>query len=253
MRALSFAPRLRRRAFLIGAPGDPFGLDFLEGVAVDLRTFCDFLTSDEGGAWREAEITMLESPAWWAARKHLRADTSSDFTLVYFAGHGDYDPFRRATQVVFNGVPVDLKHVRTGAQRELIITDSCRTVPRDDDQIIIEGDDFGHEPDVRRTLSCRGLYDRAILRADPGPQYVFACGIGEGAGETAGGGGEFTRYLIGTARLWAERARKYHEASEVLDVRSAFRATRTFMRRGGVRQSPELGPPRQRHLPLAVT
>lgn len=247
-------PALRRRAILIGCAGDPYDDDHLPGVRVDLRAYRRLLLSDEGGAWDDSEIVMLNNPKWGRAAVDLLGGEAYDYTLVSFAGHGGFDPYRNVTQVLFaDGQAVDLGMLRTGSARELIITDSCRTLPEGlPERRIKVGAHFGYEPNGRRRMSCRMAYDAAILRAETGTSFMLACSVGEGADETADGGGEFTQSLVGACEAWAGRADPNRPAAQILDVLEGFRRAREILVMNRVRQTPVLRGRRQRHFPLAV-
>lgn len=245
---------LRRRAILIGCGGEEDSEEHLPGVRVDLETYWNFLNSDEGGAWDEDEITVLEDPSWGLAAANLLGGERFHFTLVSFHGHGAYDPHRMKTQIQFgDGLLVDLVQLRTGSQRELILTDSCRTLQeRIPEGRIKIGADFGYEPNDQRRGSCRRLYDRGIARAEPGTSFVLGCGVGEAADESPDGGGEFSSALVGVCNAWsATRVRSL--ASAVLTIRDAVGFTREVLSRRRVSQRPSYrGGRRQRHFPIAV-
>jgi hypothetical protein len=210
----------------------------LPGVRVDVQSYYDFLTADEGGAWEDEEIVMLDEPSSVRAAPYLTGGNRYDFTLICFAGHGGYDFRRRKTQVFLTDGPLDLESLRTGCARELIITDSCRTVIDElDDQRSIIGGDFGYEPNGSRRRSCRALYDMGIARAEAGTTFMLACDIGEAADETPEGGGEFTQHLIDAGRRWAAAAGHSWRASGLLDVRDAFLLARDAMSATHVNQT----------------
>lgn len=240
-----------RGAVLIGCPDK--GSGFLPGVSADLGGWRSFLTSDLGGAWRDSEIKTLTHPEWEVAEQQLREFGSHDFTLVVFSGHGQYDPYQQATMLEFPDASVDIRALRTGSSRQVIITDSCRT---------IVGAEFGEErfkvgslvpaPDARYRASCRQLYDKAFLVAEVGTTFVFAASIGEGADETEGGG-EFTRYLLGSASNWAARFKRGGKATFALSMGEAFQDAARRMERDRLPQHPQLyAGRRRRNFPIAV-
>jgi hypothetical protein len=248
------AAMLRRRAILIGCGGEEGSEEYLPGVTVDLENYWKFLNSDEGGAWDEGEITVLEEPPWRLAATHLLGGERYHFTLTSFHGHGAFDPYRRKTQIQFgDGLMVDLVQLRTGSQRELIMTDSCRTFPEPIPEGRIKiGADFGYEPNARRRASCRQLYDRALASADPGTSFVLGCGVGEAADESPDGGGEFSDALISVCDAWSAVPTR-PLASAVLTISDAIGMTQGVLQRRRVTQRPTYrGGRRQRHFPIAV-
>ena len=247
--------RLTRHAILIGCGGIPGGQSYLPGVSVDLRAYLGFLLSDEGGAWNEDEVALLQNTTWQSAASHLIDCEKYDYTLVSFHGHGAYDPYRSKTQILFaDGETVDLEMLRTGSRRQLILTDSCRTLPEDfgEPQYRV-GAEFGGEIDESRRATCRWLYDSAIAQAEPGTSFVLACGIGEAADESPDGGGEFSRTLLGVCDAWSNASPMNRLGPRVLPIREAFDFVEQHLLRRRATQRPVYyGGRRRRHFPMAV-
>ena len=92
-----------RKALLIGAPGDD-----LPGVTKDIANLKDFLLSDAGGAWESREIETLIDPSRILVDSKLSALSLSDYSFVFFAGHGRHHVERNMTQLQ-NGQVLSIK------------------------------------------------------------------------------------------------------------------------------------------------
>ncbi|MBD5428827.1 MAG: hypothetical protein HDR39_05820 [Treponema sp.] len=76
---------MTRYAILVGA------VDLSEGMQKSLVDFKDFLTSSEGGSWREEEIMVCGSMDWQFVQLLQSRLREYDFVLVYQCrfSHGD--------------------------------------------------------------------------------------------------------------------------------------------------------------------
>ena len=81
---------MKIKALLIGAEGS--GDSYLPGVKQDINSFKNYLMSEDGGAWKDNEISILNSPSKLLLSLSLINITAenNDFILIYFAGHGSF-------------------------------------------------------------------------------------------------------------------------------------------------------------------
>lgn len=209
-----------RKAHVIGAEfiaGQPR----VRGVQVDKNRVLRFLKSDEGGAWRDDEIEVFESPR--LVFGHVPREPV-DFQLTYFAGHG----FSEAGQpfVCLNDdqfVPV--ASLPVSARKSLVIIDACRNEIRDWAPLVEKRADFAGVAgvaDLLYRMRCRWLYDAAIEHANEGATALFASSYDESAWGTTHLGGLFTRHLIQGAEAWATAPRHPAQGAEVLYANWAF-------------------------------
>lgn len=245
---------LRRRAWIIGSPGEVANMNFLPGVARDLNSYPQYLLSDEGGAWRPDEIIVCQCPSVATLQWQLACDEHIDFSMMVFTGHGYADMNGETFLCVNEQESVPILALATNAPRQLVVVDACRTfldvgIPR---RQIAVGGDFGAEPGPLYRASCRALYDQAVAMADPGLSVVFSSDIGEASTDTRRGG-LFSQTLLEVARYWAERSSDSWSAKNVLDVPRAVQAVKQTLVAVPVPQSPQLENGwRYRSFPLAV-
>jgi hypothetical protein len=110
-----------RKAILIGAPGK--GGSFLRGVEKDIKNFCQFLKTNQGGNWSSNEIISLVMPGSAAQIANLQTE-QVDYSVTYFSGHGFISDTGEQMLVIQDQI-VTVQALLNGSPRQLIIVDAC--------------------------------------------------------------------------------------------------------------------------------
>lgn len=242
---------IRRHAYIIGA-GNVSGETFLPGVGIDKQRMFSFLTSDEGGAWDDDEISVWEKPEFRVVDSRLLPQL--DYQLFFFAGHG-FTQNEKLFLCMNDRQDVAVDRLPIYAPKVLFIIDACRAVIRERPPMRVKIGSLagvGALPDWTHRLLCRRLYDFAIERADAGLTWMFSTGYDQTAADSEYRGGIFTNNLIQSTFGWIHGG-GYQGVRhpQVLTVRRAFE--RTVNRMGDEEQDPELYSEQMYwHLPFAV-
>jgi hypothetical protein len=116
---------MNRKAILIGSPGTPY----LSGVEMDIKNMKNFLTSANGGSWKDkVEIIELPSfdPSYSEVEKHLKSLSSCDFAFVYYSGHGFTDQDGNARVNINARETPAVVDFANRCKRQITIIDACR-------------------------------------------------------------------------------------------------------------------------------
>ena len=182
---------VKRRAILIGSPGTRD--NFLVGVKNDLANFKNYLLSDEGGAWNEAEITVSYNPTFERASSLVHG-SEEDYTLVYLSGHG-YTNRRNERMFCLRDINIADTYFLNQSPRQLIIVDACRT--------IFTGigapppPTFAPRWEHLEGSPVRELFDSCIKNSWPGKTIIHSTQHGEVSYDNSRGeGGVFTLALL---------------------------------------------------------
>ena len=196
---------MNRKLFIIIDHGtDPV----LKGVDRDKTNYLTFFKSNYGGAWEDNEKEVFEdnfslSKITVEKLKALRKQTTLDYILIVFCGHGGETP----DGVLYyefkpNNINTlyELRHAVKGI-RCLFIADSCRGIERFADggrigmfSAVIEAVVNDYERQV-----CKDLYNNAIMQV---PQGTFTAGFAASSGQYAKEGqlgGYYSSALLKTA------------------------------------------------------
>lgn len=191
-----------RRALIIGAPDEK-----IPGVNVDLKRLKEYLKSPIGGLWYENEITTLISPTSSSIRLQLSLLKLSDYSLVFFGGHGFHSIDRNRTILHINSYETfDSLELRAGAQKHSLMLDCCRKAEHE--RRLAKATLEAYALDSARSqqlnpAQCRSYYDKAIADCDSGLVVMNACSINQTAGESDTEGGYYTSSLIDSGNEWA--------------------------------------------------
>jgi hypothetical protein len=193
---------MTRKAILIGSPGPKNTKQYLKGVDTDLHHFVSFLKSPIGGSWEDNEIAgLFKCPS--ENLIELFQSTNTEFLLVYFSGHGNYD--LNETNIAINDselLSVSQLISITKAPKALIIIDSCRK------SLVEEYSSFSgpeylsftstlHQPNSSKK------YMQLISESKDGISIAYACSVGEISNDTELGG-DYTYSLLKTSLEWYE-------------------------------------------------
>ena len=194
--------KFRRRALIIQNPGKPPREPYAGGVLVDAKNVKAFLKSNEGGAWEEDEIEVLDIDTNTQQIKDyfaVQAGTQ-DYQFILFAGHGYYSENHGPMYCLWNGEEFNhawleelVRDVPT-----LLIADSCQDVLKlNEGGTIASTRLFSSITDSNRRLLYRAAYDEKLAQLPKG-MFVTAASttIGETANDNSIKGGLYTRSLL---------------------------------------------------------
>jgi hypothetical protein len=240
---------MKRSALIIGAPDE-----VIPGVKQDMLNYQAFLKSPLGGAWRPDEITTWQSPSAATVRSRIDAlKTAVDYALIVFCGHGAHVDGQSIAQVNSRET-LRVSELKVGAPKQTLIVDCCRVHEAGvalEERLVKAAMDSKLDP-----LACRRLFDERLTQCAPGLVTLFACSVGEGAGESADGG-YYSSALLRAARTF-EGGKLIdvlpNRQSRILSVSEAHALARDKVSSdSGGRQSPTSEYPRTTpHFPWAV-
>lgn len=246
---------MSRRAILINqsraVPARP-----LPGADVDLARMRRFLNHKIGGAWASKEIESLDNSSGPAVLAALIDAKEVDYALVAFFGHGDHPKGSNVpleTRLDFpGGTQLRVRDLHPGCPRTTMLIDACRV----EVETITEAaeEKFGAAEKIAAQIPDRSEYERAFYatldKCKPHAAYLFACSIGEKAGDHPQFGGLFTRSLLTQAVEWENNAVGINRTQSMIE---AFTKAYSLVRKTST-QTPEyvrVGES-QRHFPFTV-
>lgn len=239
---------MKRRALIIGAPDST-----IKGVYDDMKNYRAFMTSFAGGAWYDHEIVTLENPSKYEVQAQIKLLEGVDYSLVVFAGHGEYSRVYQATMLYINAqTKIEEHELKFGAPRRTLIIDACRVLAK---ETIVEGMvrkasiAMDHYQD---SSASRALFESSVMACYPGLAVLYSCDIGEGAGDTPGRGGRYSSAFLEASGDWAESSNTPSGAAlSISDVHD--RANPLVIKRSGGTQNPRADLPRNiPRFPFAV-
>lgn len=245
-----------RKALIIGAPDEK-----IPGVNQDVSNLKAYLRSPVGGLWFDNEIVTLISPKAIAIRAHLEQLAPTDYSLVFFAGHGYHSVERKRTILKINREEeFDSLELRKGAPRHTVILDCCRK-PESEwrmKKAILESAAFDSAKGQQLNHThCRLLFTSSIAACDPGIVVMNACQVGETAGENEAEGGYYTSSLIASGNDWARGRLKTIDLSKnyaIYSTQECHNDAAVLVRElTGGRQNPVFESPRsEKKFPFAI-
>ncbi|WP_343654149.1 caspase family protein [Paraburkholderia caribensis] len=194
---LNNGPEVRRQALIVGCPDSD-----IPGVRVDMKNYREFFKSMSGGLWYDNEITTLESPTQSGLQQALDSLKKADYSIVVFAGHGGYVASKKTTMLQLRAnVTVDEYTLKFGAPLRTVIIDACRmpvkeTLREEFRKSVIAMDSIAH-PELSRFA-----FDNHVRKCAPGLAVMYACSVGQGAGDSAQQGGTYSSILLSEADAW---------------------------------------------------
>lgn len=237
-----------RKALIIANPGEQGKEGYCAGVLRDIDNYTKFLTSPIGGFWRSDEIRILREPSSAGVKDEVRSIALADYSLTVFCGHGYHSSTTNSTVVVLRpGVDLDSAELRRGANKHSLILDCCRRVETPTIELREEllAKAAKAESEIHPS-ECRRLYDKSIEECPPGMVVLFACSVGERAGDDGTRGGYYSYSLISAAEAWSrhtyvDTSVKYSRLSVVATHDGAVPQV---VRMSGGRQTPTIEKPR---------
>ena len=246
---------MNRKMLLIANPGPPDDPEhYCEGVNVDVQAYLDFFCSPLGGGWYEFEIKVLKYPSCAKVRSALTELRWADYSMIVFCGHGYSNQYDETILELRKDEELPASELRGPCAKRTIILDCCRKKWAPIKEPLMESRAF--ELSHAKGLSlpeARRFYEEKIAAADSGLVVMYACALGEVAGDDSQKGGYYSYSLRRAALEWADQ---YHTCADALDVASAH--TRASIYAGGLsadHQHPQIEKPRTRGtlFPFAVT
>lgn len=247
---------LSRKALIIGAPDEK-----IPGVNIDIENLRKYFKSPIGGAWDDNEINTLISPSKIEINKQIELLRSSDYSLIFFAGHGYHSVERNRTILHINkSDTLDSLELRQGAQKHTLILDCCRepVIEQRVQKAMLESlsANFAQGQKLDAT-QCRLYFNNAISECNNGIVVMNSCSIGETAGENESIGGYYTSSLIDSANEWAQNQLRTIDLTKQYSIFSTqdchSKAAVLVKQLSGNRQNPAFESPRsEKKFPFSV-
>ena len=237
---------MKRQALLIANPGESGASNYCEGVNRDCDSYPLFLKAPFGGAWYGNEIEILRRPSAAEVRLALQKVKSADYGLVIFAGHGYYLQSRKTTMLELRkGEELDSMDLRAGAGKQTLILDCCRQIALETARKAVFAEAIQKRADIRFD-ECRRYYDAQIAKCPSGLAVLWACSVGETAGDDKARGGYYSFSLLDEAETWAKDNKvDISRNISILNVVGAHDfASAQVGRLSGGRQRPNIEKPR---------
>lgn len=196
---------MNRRILLITNPGKVGAENYCAGVYKDKANYYAYFKQAYGGYWAESEMRYLDKPSKASVAREMTNLTSDnvEFSIIIFCGHGWYSSVSHSNILELNdsGEEIDSNVLRAGANKRIIILDSCRKVYN---QYITES--------FEKALSASALYEkkRGLLDPEQCKRYynktvsecprqlivAHGCDLNETAGDSSSLGGYYSSSLI---------------------------------------------------------
>lgn len=123
---------------------------------------------------------------------------------MIFAGHGYYSQSRKTTMLELRkGEEIDSLELRAGAPKQTLILDCCRKIEVETLRKAVFAEAVQKRADIHSD-ECRRYYDDRIARCPSGIAVLWACSIGETAGDDKARGGYYSFSLLDEAESWAK-------------------------------------------------
>jgi len=195
---------MKRHALIIGNAGESGAQNYCQGVAKDLFNYAAFLQSPLGGGWYSSEITKLDRPSCQSARAEIEVLKRADYSIAIFSGHGCTDSKINSLRLELRtGQELSGNELGNGAKRHTAIFDCCRIVVSSTvtEERILKAVKARAYMDVQ---TCRQYYELAISKCPEGVVTMYACKLGEAAGDDAQSGGAYSSNLMLSAQNWSD-------------------------------------------------
>ncbi len=238
---------MRRQALIIINPGEEGAENYCAGVLKDAENYKHFLQSPQGGYWFEEEIRLLNRPTETELDVGLRLySLYCDYLLLIFSGHGYVNSDGSTIFELRKGCEISANELRLSSTAQTMIIDCCREavppVPRFIRAVI--------EKAIPRInpARCREKYDEQIRRCGLELVVMYACSIGQKAGDDSGKGGVYLSSLLDAADKWVQEQHSQFllDDYKVLSVVEAHNKASLLVKElRGDRQTPVIEKPRQ--------
>lgn len=246
---------MRRRALIIGNPGENGAENYCAGVSKDLANYKAFLTSPLGGAWYANEIAVLERPTCSDARFAIQSLRDADYSFSVFSGHGYTDNRSGTLRLELKaGHLLTEDEYRQGAPKHSVVFDCCRVVATSTltEERMLKAVIARADADFQES---RKYYEQSIAECAKGVVAMFACSKDESASDDSRAGGYYSTSLILETKNWSDnRTVDTRSKYALLTVVRAHEAAETAVqRRSAHRQNPSIEKPRSSpYFPFAI-
>jgi hypothetical protein len=191
-----------RKALIFGYPGEYNTENYCEGVFHDIENYKKYLLSNHGGAWIESDEVHTEISI---SRERLSAyinyfDRKADYSLIVFAGHGEYNLGKKQTCLQLNREEsILVSDLYNGNKRQLLIIDCCRKISK----ILIESriqDSAIYKSFSNNSDAYREKFDQMLKASVEDKIEVYSCDIDEYSRDISNKGGLFSYNLLDEAK-----------------------------------------------------
>lgn len=195
---------MKRRALIISNPGEVGGENFCKGVLVDVLQYKAFFKSPYGGLWHDDEVVEICRPSQNEFITAVSSLSLVDYACIVFTGHGYFDVRKQETILELRqGQEIGANVLGLGARRQTAILDCCRKPHAK--KAIVEGvEKIALKAPFIDEAKCRETFDTAVLGCSTGRLAMYACSIGETAGDDSLRGGVYSSNLLTCAKDWAD-------------------------------------------------
>lgn len=217
---------MKRKALLIGCPGERKKGSIYNAVMHDLDYFKTYLMSSAGGEWTEDEIlpfSINQGSLSISAKIAFLNATKPDYSIVYYSGHGG--EYRSRKQVIeINDGEFSVVNLKTSSPKQLIIIDSCRVI------LDSESEGFLKEAileDYTYVSNSRQIFNSYLEKCENGIILLNAASFEEEAGcnQTES---YFTSSLIEAGKEW-NNSIGGEEDDQILDIWAATNSAQEIM------------------------
>lgn len=196
---------MSRKALIIANPGRPGETNYCKGVEKDVENYRSFLRSPVGGLWYDSEITILHQPGVVQMKVEVLAQSAVDYSMTIFCGHGHHSAQSNSTIVELKpGVDLDSNELRRGAARHTLVLDCCRViapVTRMVESMMAKA--MKAESEIH-PADCRKYFDSKLAECPAGLVVLYACSVGQTAGDSESQGGYYSYSLLDGAAQWVK-------------------------------------------------
>ena len=231
---------MTRKMLIIANPGETGAENYCEGVNRDVVQYKKFFISNSGGAWEPKEINILIRPSPFKVDFALKELKTVDYSMVVYCGHG-YSRKSGATMVELpTNCDYDSNKFNRGAHKHTVILDCCRATYEPIYESAQERYDLMIEHSAARNLA-RARFDNVIQSCSPGLVVLYACNIGETAGDDEVKGGVYS-HALRSAAINLSRVTAGSGTASVVQIHNI--AAENVRRETGGHQNPQIIKPR---------
>lgn len=196
---------MKRKVILIFNDGGPG--NYLPGIKIDKENYLNFLTSPEGGGWKEDEIMIYHNNCTKGALecyiKMYKSET--EYWLLIFCGHGYTDSNKKTILELSPGCECSIDDIKNSLEysRCLLIVDCCRvSIIGIVESYTMKTNFFSYQNQTDDYIEkCRKLYNDELKKLSQNTfNIIYSTSINQFAQENDSIGGYYTHYLLYVAR-----------------------------------------------------
>jgi hypothetical protein len=235
---------MNRHAVIISNPGESGQENYCAGVLRDVQNYRSFLLSPVGGSWREPEISSMGRPSAADVRSEARTWRTYDYVLAVFSGHGCTK--QGSTWIELReGYEIDSNDLRLSTTKQTIILDCCRRPVEPARMRALDEKVAKKAAPTLHAADCRKYYDERIEECPTELVVMYACSVGELAGDDSQRGGTYSYSLLQASRAWAgDSTTDTSEKYNILSVVRAHEGAATLVSSVRPQQTPQIEKPR---------